>query len=191
MPDRDRVLTNEPDGTLAAVLRALPVAAPPADLWPGIARAHARRSRRRAWRYGLPVALAAALVCAVLVPRGTPSQRSPIAFTPAAAIAPQTDAVVDELADLRDRSRTLDRWIAAVAARAPQNSRDLMAAVEIEDLIGLVDLQLGAAHGNGESLPLWRQRVALLEDLATVRGSAWAIAASDERVRSLPSSRLN
>ena len=55
-----------------------------------------------------------------------------------------------------------------------------MAAVEVEDLIGLVDLQLGGAHAPTDALPLWRQRVALLEDLATIRGSAFAIAANDD-----------
>ena len=54
-----------------------------------------------------------------------------------------------------------------------------MAAVEVEDLIGLVDVQLGATRDRTDALPLWRQRVALLEDLATIRGSAFAIAASD------------
>jgi hypothetical protein len=88
-------------------------------------------------------------------------------------------AANDELDALRSRSQTLERWVAAVAAHAPQSSRDLMAAVEVEDLIGLVDVQLGATRDRTDALPLWRQRVALLEDLATIRGSAFAIAASD------------
>ncbi len=53
-----------------------------------------------------------------------------------------------------------------------------MAAVEVEDLIGLVDVQLGATRGDADALPLWRQRVALLEDLATIRVNRYAIAAN-------------
>ena len=57
-------------------------------------------------------------------------------------------------------------------------TRDLMAAVEVEDMIGLVDLQLEAARGDADALPLWRQRVGLLEDLATIRTSPYALAAN-------------
>ena len=84
----------------------------------------------------------------------------------------------DELAQLHKRSQTLERWIAAVAARAPQDGRDLMAAVEVEDLIGLVDVQLGGRSTDADALPLWRQRVALLEDLAAIRGNGVALAAN-------------
>lgn len=126
---------------------------------------------------------------ALLLPRGLIRQTTPelpsIAASTAAATtlesiaAPTAVEPADELSGLHQRSQTLERWIAAVSARAPQDSRDLMAAVEVEDLIGLVDVQLGAAHSNTDALPLWRQRVALLEDLATIRGSAFAIAAND------------
>ena len=140
----------------------------------------------------LPAALAAGLALALLLPRGT-LQHGPSEATSAIADTTTTatplpnpanasdgkPANPDELDTLHRRSQTLERWIAAVAARAPQDSRDLMAAVEVEDLIGLIDVQLGAAHDRNEALPLWRQRVALLEDLATIRGSAYAIAAND------------
>jgi hypothetical protein len=68
-----------------------------------------------------------------------------------------------------------------------------MAAVEVEDLIGLVDLQLGGARAPTDALPLWRQRVALLEDLATIRGSAFAIAANDDGTAAVdaPYNRIN
>jgi len=89
---------------------------------------------------------------------------------------------------LHQRSQTLERWIAAVAARAPQDSRDLMAAVEVEDLIGLVDVQLGGAQGDTDALPLWRQRVALLEDLATIRSNAFALAGNGVAGRAEPAS---
>jgi hypothetical protein len=169
------------DTALAAALRALPDAAPAPDLWPDLARALEQR-RRWPWRYVLPIALAAGMALALVLPKL--ADRSTIAPQPAvqgatAAAAP-TSQVGDagELSQLHQRSRSLERWIAAVAARAPQDGRDLMAAVEVEDLIGLVDVQLGGARGDGDALPLWRQRVALLEDLAAIRGNGVALAAN-------------
>jgi hypothetical protein len=190
MPDRDGTLNMNPESSLAAALRGLPDAAPQPDLWPELARTLERRRRPRVWRYAIPVALAAGLALALLLPRGglQPTQPEPASTlvnttsVPAAIAtpAPVSTAAPDELDNLHQRSQTLERWIAAVAARAPQDSRDLMAAVEVEDLIGFVDVQLGAAHSHDDALPLWRQRVALLEDLATIRGSAYAIAANDD-----------
>lgn len=183
MRDRDRTLDTDPDRSLAAALRALPDAAPQPDLWPGLARELAARRRPRIWRLAVPAALAAGVLLALLLPRTTTPPATP---PPVAGVSPSTSVPAnvaansdDELDALRTRSQTLERWVAAVAAHAPQSSRDLMAAVEVEDLIGLVDVQLGASRGRADALPLWRQRVALLEDLATIRGSAFAIAASD------------
>jgi hypothetical protein len=107
--------------------------------------------------------------------------------TPVASVtAPATDT--DELSRLHKRSQSLERWIAAVAARAPQDGRDLMAAVEVEDLIGLVDVQLGGAGTDSDALPLWRQRVALLEDLAAIRGNGVALAANGADGEAVPAS---
>jgi len=137
----------------------------------------------------LPFALAAAVALAMVLPRGKLERAAPQTVPAIATTTPVSNpalasehnsTVADELDRLHARSQTLERWIAVVAARAPQDSRDLMAAVEVEDLIGLVDVQLGAAHERTQALPLWRQRVALLEDLATIRGSAYAIAANDD-----------
>ncbi|MEO5627049.1 MAG: hypothetical protein ABIQ70_13665 [Dokdonella sp.] len=188
MPDRGDTVNANPEHALAQALRALPDAAPQPDLWPELAQALASRRKPRAWHYAIPLALAAGLACALLLPRGTLQLAQP-ETTPhetIAASAPDpaasheaTSANADELDNLHQRSQTLERWIAAVAARAPQDSRDLMAAVEMEDLIGLVDVQLGAVHDHNDALSLWRQRVALLEDLATIRGSAFAIASND------------
>ncbi len=183
MPDRDDTMNTNPDRTLAAALRALPGAVPQPDLWPDLARTLDKRRAPRAWRYTLPVALAAGIALALLLPRvATHEPRLPMTTNTTSATTVPVSATADgnELSNLHQRSQTLERWIAAVSAHAPQNSRDLMAAVEVEDLIGLVDVQLGATRNNTDALPLWRQRVALLEDLATIRGSAFAIAANDD-----------
>lgn len=179
---------------LAAALRGLPESAPQPDLWPAIIGSVAARRRSR-WRYAIPAALAAAVALAVLLPkwstrnieapRTTPLASAPASETPAST---PTVSPADEISNLNQRSRTLERWIAAVAARAPQDGRDLMAAVEVEDLIGLVDVQLGGARGDVDALPLWRQRVALLEDLAAIRGNAFALAENGADANAVPAS---
>ncbi len=178
MSERDN-LNDE----LAQALRALPDAAPPADLWPQLAHTLAQRRRRRVWRRALPAALAASLLAAMLAPRLLTHDTSPPAPTGLAgsipATPPDTAGTAADLAALRDRSHTLERWIAAVSAQAPQDSRDLMAAVEIEDRIGLLDLQIDASRDPRETAALWQRRVDLLETLATVRAGA-ALAASGD-----------
>jgi hypothetical protein len=117
---------------------------------------------------------------ALWLPHGVLREHRPAAPTAAQVPPAPAAASADDLAELRRRSQALEGWIAAFSAHAPQDSRGLMAAVEIEDLIGLVDVQLDAARGSEDALPLWRQRVALLEELAAVRGNALAVAVRDE-----------
>jgi len=193
MSGRDSMNDQTPDATLAAALRALPESTPQPDLWPELAQALLQRRRRRIWRYMLPAAIAAGIAIALLLPRSPVREdTTPVASAPATSATPGTSstqaAPAQEIAQLHQRSQTLERWIAAVAARAPQDSRDLMAAVEVEDLIGLVDVQLGGAQGDTDALPLWRQRVALLEDLATIRSNAFALAGNGVAGRAEPAS---
>ena len=195
MSGRDPLDVHPSEAALAAALRALPESAPQPDLWPELARALDQRRRSRVWRYAIPVAAAAAIAVAVLLPKLTTHDRAVPRSAPiASSVAPDTPVSTpaisdaDELAALHTRSRALERWIAAVAARAPQDGRDLMAAVEVEDLIGLVDVQLGGTRGDADALPLWRQRVALLEDLATIRGSGFALAENGEGGSAVPAS---
>lgn len=188
MSDRDGTLNT--GDALASALRALPDAAPQPDLWPALAQSLQQKRRRpSAWRYALPAALAAGIALALLLPHTpAPTPQAPVATTSVAtASAPQPAAPKDDLAELRHRSQALQDWIATFAAHAPQDSRGLMAAVEIEDLIGLIDVQLDAARTPADALPLWRQRVALLEELATVRSHAYAVAVREEDA--VPSTR--
>ena len=192
MHGRDHLDVHPSDPPLAAALRALPASAPTPDLWPDLAKTLAARKRPPWRRWAIPLAAAAAIAVALLAPRlatHEPAQ-TPIASTATAPTPAATHTATEtgELDALHERSRTLERWIAAVSARAPQDGRDLMAAVEIEDLIGLVDVQLGGAIGNADALPLWRQRVALLEDLAAIRGNGAAFAATGAREDAVPAS---
>ncbi len=198
MHDRDDIMNPDNEHALAAALRALPQELPQPDLWPGLARSLNLRRRPTRWRYALPAALAAGVALAVLLPRGGFNPRiAPTPTAPTVAIAaPETTTAQPpddprELDALHQRSQSLERWIAAFTANAPQDSRDLMAAVEVEDLIGLVDVQLDAVRGDGDALPLWRQRVALLQDLATIRGNAFAVAANDAGAAGAASQLLN
>lgn len=194
MPDRDDPVNND-TSPLALALRALPDAAPHPDAWPALARALERRRRpaRRLHRHAawlVPAALAAAFAWALLLPRAAPvadaPAPAPIAATDAGAAGDDATMVARaELAQLREHSQSLERWIAAVSANAAQDSRGLMAAVEMQDLIGLVDVQLNATRDPVDALPLWRQRIALLEDLALIRGSGIAIAANIDGESSL------
>ena len=193
MAGRNHLDIHPSEAALAEALRALPQSAPQPDLWPALARTLEQRRRPRAWRYAIPFAAAAAIALAALLPKMTTQDRvTPQSAPVASSAAPDTSASTPdapnsgELDALHTRSRTLERWIAAVTARAPQDGQDLMAAVEVEDLIGLVDVQLGGARGDADALPLWRQRVALLEDLAAIRGNGLALAENGGREYGVP-----
>lgn len=175
---RGGTLMHTTDASLADALRALPGHSPQPDLWPGLARSlHARR-RSRQLRTLVPLALAAGLALVLLWPKDAVHQPAPL---PLASVNGETTPAASnvKLADLKQHSQNLERWIAAVSRNAAQDSRDLMAAVEVEDLIGLVDLQLGASADSTDTRALWQQRVSLLEDLATIRAAAARIDTSN------------
>ena len=62
------------------------------------------------------------------------------------------------------------------AANTPLDGPSLMAATEVEDLIGLVDVQLQGAASQPEAAALWRRRIALLEDLGAIRTANYSLA---------------
>ena len=159
----------------------------------------ARRPRHRIWPIGIAAALVLAFSAAAVL-RTQHLQRTQelehaeatqVAATESGAAASTVHNVANstnshdasspgaaDLAALQLRSRSLERWLRDTgAASAPQSTQDLAASAEIEDMIGLVDVQLGAtdpADANA-ALSLWHRRVALLEDLSTLRYSANAL----------------
>lgn len=218
-------LSRTPAGlssTLRDDLRALPLAAPQASAWPALEAAlraqglaAATPAPRRHWGWAVPAALAAGLALALLLPRAAvtptttpaPDSITAISSTPAPmpGIATQgappsaTNNAANPAADLdalRARSQRLETWLQRVAAGgAPLDGQNLMAAAEVEDLIGLVDVQLSGAGESPEAAALWRQRIALLEDLGAIRTTAWhagagELAASDG-ARAVPASWIN
>lgn len=178
--------------TLGEALRALPLAAPAADEWT-LLRERLQRERLNpapprpsVWRrYALPAALAAALAGAFIVLRvQQASAPATIAHVAASSSTNGTPTVqihnaanAAELARLQQRSQTLERWLRQTGRdAAPLQGQDLAAAAEIENLIGLVDVEL-AAPRQTQARTLWQRRVGLLEDLAALRYSNYRLAA--------------
>lgn len=156
------------DPMLGSALRGLPLARPPRDLWPALERSLAGQRKPRRWF--VPAALAASMLLGLVWTRSalheTPANPAPAETTVAAG---STSAA--ELERVRARSRELEHWLAARPAQTALDAPTLMAAAEVEDLVGFIDVQLSATRDDSESLPLWRQRVALLEDLALIRST--------------------
>jgi hypothetical protein len=179
---------------LGAALRTLPLQAPERSAWSEIAatlQTPATATRRRG-RWSIAVAAAAALAFVALFA----THRVQIPNTTVATIAPPAASGVENAANgtkvknadttqpvdatlrlvrLQNRSQALERWLDETdRAAAPMGGQDLAAAAEIEDMIGLVDVQLEAAPHDSEVL-LWRRRVALLEDLTALRYSSYTL----------------
>src|SRR5262249_40655172 len=111
MSGRNVVNYRPSDAALAAALRALPDAAPVPDLWPDLARSLDAR-RRRPRRYALPIALAASVALAFVLPKLANHDVAAPPSTPVANVSPPaTDTT--ELSHLHRRSQSLERWIAA------------------------------------------------------------------------------
>jgi len=197
MPDRNAAGQLKLDDAL----RALPLQAPAPGVWSRLAQElapmHAARRRRR---FMLPAALAAGVAVAFAatmawraqpLPRGTQAtvatSASRVASTstgnaatsnPVNTVNPiqAAEEVPIRLAALQTRSRDLERWLRdTAAAAAPLPGQDLAAAAEIENLIGLVDVQLAAPEQH-DAVELWNRRVDLLEDLTTLRYSNYRLA---------------
>lgn len=179
--DHDRM--NE-DHALAAALRALPAPPPPAG-WPQLAtRVRRRRLARRALWTGLPAALATGLAIAFAWPqwpfhadapatRAAAQVRAPAAGTPASVHA----EAPDPLAALQSSSRQWQAWVSRLnRGGAPLDGRALARAVALQDRIGFVDLQLSAARDPAALSELWRQRIALLQQLGLLHLQPYLVA---------------
>jgi hypothetical protein len=193
--------------TLADALHALPLAAPGCDTWSALAAQLVPTTRAPRWRYALSAALAAGIVLAVIatqvlrrdLPTPNTAARSVATVADVRASAIASDAKVSnvmnatnatnaatpddtQLAALQLRSQALERWLRDTGrAASPLPGQDLAAASEIENLIGLVDIELGGSARAG-ALPLWHRRVALLEDLTALRYSNYQLAAGGDAI---------
>ena len=176
---------------LATKLSAAPANASSAHAEHRTAAAPRRATGMR--RFALPAALAAGVMLAFIATSSlrlpAPDARTAVvtqatATNPAAAassvhnVANDTNSGTTNREDgeglvaLQSRSHALERWLRDTgAASAPKSAQDLAASAELEDMIGLVDVQL-AGVDESASLSLWQRRVSLLEDLAMLRYSA-------------------
>ena len=154
--------TDDFEHSVGEALRRLPLREPKRDLWASIEAdlPKAPSARVRWWPYAM--ATAAALVLAVLIlPRF--GSESTVQDVPVAAAD-------DPRALWIAKSQALESTLRALERR-PLDATSALAGAEIEDLIGLTDLQLGVATKPEEELALWQQRVVLMNELAEVRRS--------------------
>lgn len=196
---------SDPNATtrlsLGDALRGLPPATPDRDGWATLAAQLTTKPASRRSRHMWPLALAATIVLGVFGALGTYTLRMPsvpathtvATVTPALASIPvngeeQIDATTSTTSDatrldaLRTRSQSLEHWLRQTAkSGSPLQGQDLAAATEIENLIGLVDVELSATTP-ARATALWQRRVGLLEDLAVLRYSHYQLATGGKRL---------
>jgi hypothetical protein len=165
MPD-ERTITMFPaepdDPRLREALRGLPTAEPRHSALPQLQARLARRKRQRALQRWLPLAAAAAIGVLALFPllRGGLPQ-------PATPDDPGMDAAT---AALIAQNQVYESALRSAAfSGRPLSARSALAGAEIEDLIGMLDLELSAAPDADAAHALWQQRLALMQELASVR----------------------
>lgn len=165
---------NSPrDGDLAAALAALPLAAPAHSAWPQLAAAFEQRTRRkRQARFAIAFAAAAVIALAVGLGRMQLAAQLP---GPGPAIA--TAKADDTTSNLIARNVEMQSMLRGFDTRSvPLDGEAALASARLEDLIAMLDLELGDA-GPDEAQALWSQRLVLLQELATVRQQGQAAVA--------------
>lgn len=168
------------EASLTATLRALPAATPPRDAWQNLsARIGRRRVVRRTVWFTLPAAFAAGIALVFAWPhlqlRAPMPPPARVAQTPAAA-KPAAQAAPD-VAALQASSAQWQTWVQNLSRNgAPLDGRALANAVALQDRIGVVDLQLSAAHDPAAVASLWQQRITLLQQLGLLHLQPYAVA---------------
>lgn len=166
MPDdRFDPITPDDDRALRAALRAMPVLSPRDNAWSALAAElmetprplHAPRRRWPTWIGLAAMLLAAVIGVRLLMPHDARVESS------ANQPSPETLALIEQ-------SQQLDETLAMLDARSvPIDGTSAMASAELENLIGLTDLQLNAVSRDDEAQVLWSRRVDLMTRLANAR----------------------
>ncbi|AVP97874.1 hypothetical protein C7S18_12000 [Ahniella affigens] len=166
---------DRPEAAIGEALRQLPLLQPERDLWASLARELAPPQKRRPrWPYWLSAA-AAVLLTVLLWPGRT---------------LPTTPTEPDALHAWIAHSQQLEGTLRQLESR-PTDAETALAGAELEDLIGLTDLQLSVAEKPEDELALWKQRVLLMNELTELRRSGRSTAAN-ESVGMMPASyRIN
>jgi hypothetical protein len=170
---------------LARALRELPLASPDAGGWARLDAAlkgQRAQARTRWW----PQAAAAAIVAIALVPLAQYWRQPQVPQTRTAttqATAPANDVI--------SRNQALELTLNAdVNRNLPQDGAAALVSAQLEDLIGMLDLELSASHDSAESQDLWQQRLLLMQQLASVRERGLLGVAANDSVGSFADAGL-
>lgn len=173
---------GEGEAALAAALRALPASAPGRDAWPGLASRIRRRAivRKAVW-FTLPAAFAAGMALTLAWPHlhrhVVPPASAPRIATQFPVSRPAAGPAAPDIGALQASSRQWQAWVQKLDRNgAPLDGRQLTQAVALQDRIGLVDLQLSAAHNPSTAADLWQQRITLLQQLGLVHLQPYLVA---------------
>jgi hypothetical protein len=153
--------------TIQRGLVALPENRPPQDFWPGVRAALAAHRSRRRWLVAgwAAAGLAAAFTLAIGVRGGLEAWHE-------ANIARQTKELVATSQRLEQQLRTYGGASRVVSGQTAGT------IVQLEDRIGLVDLQLSRVGSDRvpseDVVNLWQERVRLLDALVSVQTSRTA-----------------
>jgi hypothetical protein len=140
-------------------LAALPEERPASDVWPAV-RAAVLQSRqtRRLVRAGWVAAAAAAVFTAAVTVRGVVETiEDSRAAQAATALGAQSQQLEQALQSYQTRERVMTGWEASTVS-------------QLEDRLATVDARLArSGERSRESLPLWQERVELLQALVDAR----------------------
>jgi hypothetical protein len=167
---------------LGAALRKLPTLLPPVSALPRL-QAHwakhqpARNAWRKPQRWAIAAGLAVIGLGGVLLFENTTQE----------TVTPNVAAASSNIERLMAQSAEWERALQRFEQQSiPIDAGSALASAELEDLIGLTDLQLGATETDMEAESLWQRRVSLMSRLAEVRTqSAWQRGSSEQNPRLL------
>lgn len=148
---------------------------PPAETWNRIALAAEERVMpRRRWFAAAGVALVASVAAAVVLVN--PALRSAAVPAAATTTVAGTAGAPTDIGRLQAQSRYLERAVFDLNGNTegmPMSADSASMVAALEDRIALVDYEINNAStrktGNSDLTLLWKQRVDLLQSLATVR----------------------
>ena len=169
MPDADDFIPLS-EREFARALSALPTPPAPADGWQRLQGTLAARRRRTGLRLAVPLA-AAALLALALAPSWQ-RQAAPPAQPAIATVTADPAAGHGALDDAIAANQALEAALRGAARPALLDGQAALVGAEIEDLIGMLDLELSDTRDDARATALWRERAMLLEQLAGVRTGA-------------------
>ena len=161
--------TPRPFLSLTEALARLPLEAPERSAWPMLSeRLHARR-QRPLW----PFAAAAALLVLAFAPGHLP-------LAPIATTSMTTDT---RLSTLMDESARLERLLGAARDDGASSASAAAMSLTLEDQLTALDAQLqGKATDPASQIALWRRRILLLREAASLEASRHYLAANGQNL---------